>query len=147
MRASAVLLFLTLFINGTAALKTSDNVCTTSDTSIANRRAYICDSLVQGGTWWCGSEWKNATKAEKDWPNQVVYLQNLLNTMITITLPCTNTTLYKDTVRWLNYSIMDPEIAGNFGYTWDVFQKQYYDTPRLPGTRIEAPDTLGRKCW
>lgn len=28
-----------------------------------------------------------------------------------------------------------------------VFQSQYYDTPRKPGARIEAPDTLGRKCW
>ena len=28
-----------------------------------------------------------------------------------------------------------------------MFQVQYYDMPRKPGVRIEAPDTLGRKCW
>ena len=31
--------------------------------------------------------------------------------------------------------------------TWFVFQPQYYDMPRVPGTRIESPATLGRKCW
>ena len=28
-----------------------------------------------------------------------------------------------------------------------VFQPQYYDMPRVPGSRIESPATLGRKCW
>ena len=34
-----------------------------------------------------------------------------------------------------------------FLYTWDIFQVQYYDMPRLPNVRIESPATLGRKCW
>ena len=32
-------------------------------------------------------------------------------------------------------------------FVQDGFQVQYYDMPRLPGSRIESPDTLGRKCW
>lgn len=121
--------------------------CTTSDAHLKDLRAFICDSLVQGQTWWCGNDYQPEPKASKDWPNQVVYLQNLLTTMAATTSSCTNTTYYTDTVRWLNNSIINPTIPGNFGYTWDVFQVQYYDTPRLPGTRIESPDTLGRKCW
>lgn len=37
--------------------------------------------------------------------------------------------------------------AANFMGTYLIFQVQYYDMPRKPGARIEAPDTLGRKCW
>ena len=121
--------------------------CSASDTTIQRDRAFICGSLVQGKTWWCGNEWQNATKAKKDWPSQAVYLQNLLDTLSSTNALCKNTSYYHATVRWLNYSLMDPSISGNFGSTWDVFQVQYYDIPRLPGTRIESPDTLGRKCW
>ena len=121
--------------------------CSTSDATLSDQRSFICDSLVAGQTWWCGNEWQNETKASKDWPSQAVYLQNLINTLTETTTPCTNTTYYKETIRWLNYSIIEPSVSGNFGWTWDVFQKQYYDTPRLPGDRIESPGTLGRKCW
>ena len=37
--------------------------------------------------------------------------------------------------------------SSSWGWAWTVFQVQYYDMPRKPGVRIEAPDTLGRKCW
>ena len=32
-------------------------------------------------------------------------------------------------------------------WNYREFQVQYYDMPRKPGSRIESPDTLGRKCW
>ena len=47
------------------------------------------------------------------------------------------------TVGWLNAQQADPGYSGGFMWTWEVFQVQYYDMPRLPGNRIEAPDTLG----
>jgi len=48
---------------------------------------------------------------------------------------------------WLDTSQSSPALNGSFAWTWQVFQPQYYDMPRAPGDRIEAPDTLGRKCW
>jgi hypothetical protein len=141
-------LFLSFFLCLVAVVHATNNSsCLLYDTALSRQRAYICDSLVQTNTWWCGKDWQNATKASKDWPSQVVYLQDLINNLQTIPTNCKTTKYYKDTIQWLNYSLMDPTISGNFGYTWDVFQVQYYDTPRLPNTRIESPDTLGRKCW
>ena len=52
------------------------------------------------------------------------------------------------TLAWLDAN--QTTASGNpssWGWTWTVFQVQYYDMPRKPGVRIEAPDTLGRKCW
>ena len=54
----------------------------------------------------------------------------------------------QQTLDWLEHN--QTQINGstsNWGYTWMVFQGQYYDMPRKPGVRIESPDTLGRKCW
>ena len=102
-----------------------------------------------------------------DWPNQAVYMRKLLAALASPST-CLDTTVAADTVacvlsfclvmpghtcrcdtidtqsllftlRWLN-----PSAAGGSGFfgTWDVFQVQYYDMPRLPGKRIESPDTL-----
>ncbi len=121
--------------------------CSAADAQLKDKRAFICDSLAQGQTWWCGNDWQREPKAAKDWPSQVVYLHSLLDTMVGTPPECFNTSYFANTVSWLNYAIMAPNVSGNFGYTWDVFQAQYYDTPRKPGNRIESPDTLGRKCW
>ena len=129
------------------SLVLSQSDCTASDSALKHKRAYVCDSLVQSDTEWCGDIWALEPNAKKDWPTQVVYLQDVLDLMENTDVECTTTEYYKDTVKWLNYDVMAPEIDGNFGWTWDIFQVQYYDTPRLPGTRIESPDTLGRKCW
>ena len=52
----------------------------------------------------------------------------------------------QETLAWLDANQTtasgDPS---SFGWTWSIFQVQYYDMPRKSGVRIEAPDTLGRK--
>jgi len=119
--------------------------CDASDEVLRKQRAVLCNSLVQSHTQWCGDEWQNGT-ASKDWPNQAIYMQNLLSTLGSTTT-CLNSTYARQTVGWINDSMGNASIAGNFMWTWLIFQVQYYDMPRLPGTRIESPDTLGRKCW
>ena len=58
-----------------------------------------------------------------------------------------NTPYARNTRKWLDVDMANSSTSGNFMWTWRVFQAQYYDMPRKPGDRIEAPDTLGRKCW
>ena len=103
----------------------------------------MCACLVQGPTWWCGDAYKNVT-ADSDWPSQAVTIHNLIAALAD-PATCLNTSLARDTVTWLNGT--QTWVPGGIMNTWMVFQVQYYDMPRLPGTRIESPDTLGRKCW
>ena len=117
--------------------------CALSDAKLLKQRSALCDSLTQGTTSWCG---KPSGRAKADWPSQAVYLNELVETLLAPET-CLNTTKARNTVAWLNETQADPGIAGNFAWTWKVFQVQYYDMPRKPGSRIEAPDTLGRKCW
>ena len=119
--------------------------CAKSDQTLYLQREKVCSSLVQGVTPWCGTSWKNVS-ADHDWPNQAVYFQELLNS-IASDATCLNTSYGIETLLWVNNTQGSPNISGNFMNTWLVFQVQYYDMPRLPGTRIESPDTLGRKCW
>jgi hypothetical protein len=119
--------------------------CTASDATLLKQRKLICNSLVQGFTPFCQNDWENVT-ASKDWPGQAIYMRNLLTTLASPTT-CLNTSYAGDTARWLNESMANSSESGNFMWTWLVFQVQYYDMPRKPGDRIEAPDTLGRKCW
>lgn len=81
--------------------------------------------------------------AQGDWPNQVIYMNNLLNTLID-PKTCLNTTLAKNAIEYLDTTNTS---INQWWYTWYVFQVQYYDMPRKPGARIESPATLGRKCW
>lgn len=120
--------------------------CDASDRRLELLRFTICDSLVQGKTWWCGTSYLNVTNAKTDWPNQAVYMHELVSAL-SAPSTCLNTSVAKDTIEWLETSQGRINVSGTFAYTWDVFQVQYYDMPRLPGTRIESPDTLGRKCW
>ena len=118
--------------------------CAASDANLAQLRAVVCRSLVQSAVPWC-SYFPNTT-AQEDWPNQAVYLQDVL---IALASPdtCLNTSTARDVVAWLSSSQADPTVSGAFMNTWVVFQSQYYDMPREAGARIESPDTLGRKCW
>ena len=79
-----------------------------------------------------------------DWPSQAAYMQNILNTLVAPNT-CLNTTFARETISWLNSEMSSQSIGGNWMNTWMVFQVQYYDMPRKPGTRIESLDTLGRK--
>ena len=121
--------------------------CEVSDGRLRLLRHTVCSSLVQQDTVWCGTYWSNVT-AKQDWPNQAVYMLNLVRELYANDT-CLATPYARDTVRWLDSPYMsDPLYDGsNFMNTFEVFQVQYYDMPRRPGVRIEAPDTLGRKCW
>jgi hypothetical protein len=152
---SVTLLFITFYISyANNVLRivdkvkyNSENNCDASDKLLFQQKAMLCGSLVQAHTWWCGDLWKNVTsKPSCDWPSQVVYFQEILNTLIA-PHTCLNTSFAKDTINWLNVGMASQDIGGNWMNTWMVFQVQYYDMPRKPGSRIESPDTLGRKCW
>lgn len=127
------------------ALFNAKNSCSDSDAKLLHGRKMLCNSLVQDQTWWCGDDWQNVS-ASKDWPNQAVYMVDILKTLIAPDT-CINTSYALNTMRFINRSQTDASISGTFMWTWLDFQVQYYDMPRKPGTRIESPDTLGRKCW
>merc|ERR1719468_1297584 len=116
--------------------------CDASDQDLLLKRSKVCRSGVSSG---CGPETLNVS-ADKDWPTQAVYMHDVLAS-IADPDTCLDTAFAQDTLSWLNSSQLNLEDGSSFMNTWDVFQVQYYDMPRLPGTRIEAPDTLGRKCW
>lgn len=121
--------------------------CTASDRLLFQQKAMLCGSLTQQHTSWCGNLWENTTsKPSCDWPSQSVYMQDILNTLVAPNT-CLNTTFARETISWLNNEMSSQSNSGNWMNTWMVFQVQYYDMPRKPGTRIESPDTLGRKCW
>jgi len=130
---------------GAAVLLSLSQDCASSDALLLQQRKMICNSLVQGPTAFCGDDWENVT-ASKDWPGQAIYMADLLETLAAPST-CLNTPYAANTASWLNLLQGDGRVTGNFMWTWDVFQAQYYDMPRKPGDRIEAPDTLGRKCW
>jgi hypothetical protein len=119
--------------------------CAASDANLRLRRETICASLVGPTTPWCTYPANNVTAAG-DWPNQAVYMHDFLAALVDNST-CLSTPYAHDSVSWLNTSQADPTVSGAFMNTWTVFQEQYYDMPRQPGVRIEAPDTLGRKCW
>lgn len=118
--------------------------CAASDDTLRSQRSTICSSYSDVGKACCGFNC-SAVSAKGDWPNQAVYVTRLLQTL-TAPGTCLNTTFARATVAWLNSSGAEAD-PGTFFNTWTVFQVQYYDMPRKPGSRIEAPDTLGRKCW
>ena len=119
--------------------------CQDSDERLSNLKRKVCASLVQAETSFCGKDYENET-AKTDWPNQAVYMEDFLDALVSEDT-CLNTSTARDLVSWLDDTQSDSSQTGNFAWTWQVFQVQYYDMPRKPGTRIESPDTLGRKCW
>ena len=110
--------------------------CAASDANLLYRRDVLCSSI--GGFPSC-----KHVKAEGDWPNQAIYMHDLLYAVVK-SQACLNTTVAKGVVSWLenNTSVVNP-----WWNTWVVFQVQYFDMPRKAGARIESPATLGRKCW
>ncbi len=142
MRSTALMLFFCFCGCGAAPPVPPD--CTASDANLLQLRHIVCRSLVGAGVPWC--PYPANTTAQEDWPNQAVYFNNLLLALAS-NKTCLGTAVARDTVSWVNGSQADPSVAGAFLNTWVVFQAQYYSMPRKPGDRIEAPDTLGRKCW
>jgi hypothetical protein len=121
--------------------------CTASDRAVTAAKDAVCASLVQPGT---GTPWclypSNVT-AKEDWPSQSVYMQAVLGALVAAPLGCLDTPAAAAVRAWLEASQSSAAVSGSFANTWQVFQVQYYDMPRAAGERIEAPDTLGRKCW
>ena len=113
----------------------SHNPCSASDARLRHLQAVVCRSL--------GSVCAENVTAEGDWPDQVIYMHSMLRALTNATT-CLNTTAAKSVLRWLD--VTDPK-ASMWWYTWLIFQPQYFDMPRKPGTRIESAATLGRKCW
>jgi hypothetical protein len=138
------ILFFVIIWSSKHALADDDNNCLLSDINLKLKRDTICASLVGPSTPWCLYS-QNIT-AEQDWPNQAVYVHNLINT-IESPNTCLNTSYASDSISWLETFQSNITLGGSFMQTWVVFQVQYYDMPRKAGDRIEAPDTLGRKCW
>ena len=126
----------------TPTMVAASSSCDDSDAALQHERDVICSSFGDTGP---RCRHPNGTAAKGDWPNQAVYVHALLDALAAPTT-CLNTSFAADTVRWLDE--YEASLNGtSFAWTWLVFQAQYYDTPRKPGVRIEAPDTLGRKCW
>lgn len=119
--------------------------CGASDAAVTAARDALCASLVSNSTPWC--VYPSGTKSAEDWPSQAVYLNAVLNTLLAAPSGCLVTPAATSVLGWLDTSQSSPDLNGSFAWTWQVFQPQYYDMPRAPGARIEAPDTLGRKCW
>lgn len=122
-----------------------DSPCDASDYALQSARDMVCVSLVGHTSKWCGTVPANVS-AHGDWPNQAVYLMEVLNTLASSST-CLNTSVAKDTVSWLDGALAEPSVGGSFMWTYLVFQVQYYDMPRHAGDRIESPWTLGMKCW
>jgi len=120
-------------IFGISITETVDN-CHDSDVKLEYRLDVLKSSLgVPTRT--------NATGLE-DWPNQAIYMHDLLQTLID-PQTCLNTQLAQETIDFL-----DSEVTESVWWqTWEVFQVSYYDMPAKNGTRVESPATLGRKCW
>jgi hypothetical protein len=116
-----------------AAPRTS---CAASDKQLQALRYMICASLVGHETPWCISP-SNVT-AHEDWPNQAVYMRELLYALAATPPPCLATPYAVDTAHWLNTNQSDVTLGASFMQTWRGFQFQYYDMPRKAGDRIEV---------
>ena len=106
------------------------DLCAKSDAKLREQKIKVCASLIQTSTPWCGQP---SGKAHRDWPSQAVYLVDLLQTLLS-PQTCLHTNEARGIVAWLNETQVDISIQGNFAYTWQVFQRQYYDMPRKAST-------------
>jgi len=118
--------------------------CAASDAALLARQWQVCRSLVGPNVSWC--PYPSNVTAQEDWPNQAVYLNAVLSALASPST-CLGTPTARAVVDWLNTSQASADVDGSFMNTWTVFQVDYYAMPRAAGQRIEAPDTLGRKCW
>jgi hypothetical protein len=121
--------------------------CAASDAAATAARNAACASCVQpyNSTPWC--LYPAGTKSAEDWPSQSVYINAVLSALVAAPPGCLATPAAAAVLTWLNTSQASAALSGTFAWTWQIFQPQYYDMPRAAGERIEAPDTLGRKCW
>ena len=113
--------------------------CSMSDTNLQKLQRTYCASFSDAAC-------SGGDKAEQDWPNQVVYMRELLSALAAPST-CLNTTIAASMASWLATNQCNMSDWHSWYNTWDIFQVQYFDMPRKAGVRIESADTLGRKCW
>ena len=118
--------------------------CANSDMILTQLRDVLCKSLSTQCT--TVHPAPNIT-SQGDWPSQAVYMNDLLTAIASVpkayNASCLRTQTAKHIIEWL----ADTRMSTPWWNTWLIFQVQYFDMPRLPGTRIESAATLGRKCW
>jgi hypothetical protein len=119
--------------------------CRASDAAVTAARDAVCASLVPASTPWCG--YPDGTRSAGDWPSQSVYMNAALAALAAAPAGCLATPAASGVLSWLDASQATAALNGSFAWTWQVFQPQYFEMPRAAGERVEAPDTLGRKCW
>ncbi len=120
--------------------------CRASDAAVGAARDAVCASLMPASTPWC--TYPPGTRAAGDWPSQSVYMNAALAALVAAApAGCLATPAAAGVLSWLDTSQTTAILNGSFAWTWQVFQPQYFAQPRAAGERIEAPDTLGRKCW
>ena len=143
MTFSTVVLPVLLVLAGVAIAQAAD--CTASDAALDAARATACSGFygANNGTV-CPND---GPPADHDWPSQATYMGDALILIGKTDPACLRTPVATNIAHWLNTSQADPTASSGFAWVLDVFQTQYFDMPRKPGTRIESPDTLGRKCW
>jgi hypothetical protein len=134
-RSEGLALVVLLAVSGAAA----DDACSASDAQLLRCQHTICASLGAGAACPGG----NAT-AEGDWPNQAIYMRNLLAALVAAPPRCLNSSAARGVLAWLDVT---DAAKSSWWNTWNVFQVQYYDMPHRAGARVETPATLGRKCW
>ena len=135
-----------------AAAQVAAGACADSDADIRSLRNKLCFSFGSQNKACCGGACDGhagVTAHGQDWPSQAEDMVTLLRKLGSDGT-CVNTTVAKSAVAWLDtmQTSTDPATSeGGFMWNFRVFQVQYYDMPRKPGSRIESPSTLGRKCW
>ena len=129
--------FVTILLLSTchAFMVNAINSCQNSDKQLLHAKNVLCASLG-------GCQTSNVTGLG-DWPSQAIYMKNLLDVVVAKNT-CLNTTTSHQVIAWLAITNIT---SSPWWYTWYKFQIQYYDMPRVPGSRIESPATLGRKCF
>ena len=122
--------------------------CAASDAELRLEREIYCASQVGWTCPWCPSTENITNWVNKDWPSQVVYFYDILDTLAD-NQTCVNTSYAADTARWINLVQSNLSLGGTLLEKWAApgGQPNYYEMPRHPGERIESPWTLGMKCW
>jgi hypothetical protein len=101
---------------GLICLQRAQSDCTASDAHLLLQQQTVCASIG-------GCPVGNVT-AEGDWPNQVIYMGNVLRALVS-PATCLNTTVAKTTVAWLD----DTDLNTPWWNTWSVFQVQWFYQP------------------
>ncbi len=127
-------------------LSASGADCSASDAALLAARATVCASLVGTETPWCPAP--PNTTSDGDWPSQATYLTQVPRALVAAgAASCLTTPAAAGVAAWLDGPASNASLPGSPLQTWVGFQASYFVTPRPPGSRLESPGTLGRKCW